>query len=182
MEAPRGVGRLETVNLNVPFFPLTSALDQASCHPAPFTLSTLLSTGAGSLAQHRRHLPTQCPRLSPEPLPVIFPSYPDASLSSLPLLWPLILPDAIFPSSPLGCEHPGIRKNVIPVFHVVLGLWQAFRGWGGPGKTLVFQKFCFSTSHRREHLSKYHIQTGWTRGSLQSRSPCVSGAFLYQLL
>ena len=121
------------------FSPLTSALNQASCHPAPFTLSTLLSTGAGSLAQHRRHLPTQCPRLSPEPLPVIFPSYPDASLSSLPLLWPLILPDAIFPSSPLGCEHPGIRKNVIPVFHVVLGSWQAFRGWGGPGKTWSFR-------------------------------------------
>ena len=132
---------------------------------------------------HRRHLPTQCPRLSPAPLPIVFPLCSDASLSSLPLLWPLILLAAIFPSSPLGCEHPGIRKNVIPVFHVVLGSWQALRGWCGPGKTLVFQKkFCFSTSHPWGHLSKYQIQTGWTRGSLQSKSSCVSGAFLYQFV
>lgn len=141
--------------------------------------------GAGFLAQHthRRHLPTQCPRLSPAPLPVVFPLYPDASLSSLPLLGAWILPGAIFPSSPLSCEHPGIRKNVIPVFHVVLGSWQALGGWCGPGKTLVFQKkFCFSTSHPWGHLSKDQIQTGWTRGSLQSRGPYVSGAFLYQLI
>lgn len=84
---------------------------------------------------------------------MVFPLYPDASLSSLPLLWPLIVPGAIFPSSPLGCEHPGIGKNVIPVFHVVFGSWQALSGWCGPGKTRLSEEvlFLYQLSTRAPH-------------------------------
>ncbi|KAI4588112.1 hypothetical protein MJG53_002520 [Ovis ammon polii x Ovis aries] len=52
-----------------------------------------------------------------------------------------------------GCEHPGIGKNVIPVFHVVFGSWQALSGWCGPGKTRLSEEvlFLYQLSTRAPH-------------------------------
>lgn len=67
--------------------------------------------------------------LSPVPYLVVLPLYPDASLSLFcPTLGPRFF-GAIFPSSPLGYEHPGIRDHVVSVFLMVPGSQWALGGY-----------------------------------------------------
>lgn len=140
---------------------------QASSCPVAFTLSALLSPGAGSLAQqiYKSHLPTLPPwQWSPAPFPGLFPSHLFVSLTSLSLSWAWHLSGAIFPSSPLGCEHPGTRDHVTSVSLMA-------PGQGSPSGHGAHQEWqlCFSTGHPWGLLTKDQIPSGWSRGPTQRK-------------
>lgn len=104
-------------------------MDQASSHPVPIIQS---AQGKARLpSAHREDTSPSC-HLSPGPFLVVLPLYQDVSLS---LFCPTLEPGffgAIFPSSLLSCEHPGIRQHVVSVFIMVPGSQWSLGGYVWP--------------------------------------------------